>query len=103
MKKNLFGAGSRQFGWISCLLILGLGQVQAQQLRPGQNKAILNGGQGSIVELPGFLSESIPQLNYRKIVLPGPQFIISDDPEYIRIPEAIALKEAVQPGAVMLY
>jgi hypothetical protein len=103
MMKNLFGARSRQFGWIGCLLSLGLGQVQAQQLRPGQGKALLNSGQGSIVELPGFLSESIPQLNYRKIVLPGPQFIISDDPEYIRIPEAIALKEAVQPGAVRLY
>ena len=42
-------------------------------------------------------------INYQKTVLPGPQFIISDDPEYIRVPEAIALKEAVVPGAVRLY
>lgn len=36
-------------------------------------------------------------------MVPGPQFLISDDPEYIRIPEAIAMQEAVSPGAVRLY
>jgi len=75
-------------------------QVQAQVL---QDQAILKTKQGSIVELPGFLTEKIKQIDYQKIVLPGPQFIISDDPEYIRLPEAIALKEAVVPGAVRLY
>lgn len=77
--------------------------TQAQVLQSGSDKAILQTKQGSIVELPGFLTEKINQIDYQKIVLPGPQFIISDDPEYIRVPEAIALKEAVVPGAVRLY
>lgn len=75
----------------------------AQSLNPELNKALLQTNQGSIVELPGVLSEKIPTINYQKIVLPGPQFIISDDPEYIRQPEAIALREKVQPGTVRLY
>ncbi len=73
-------------------------------LKPELNSAILKTKQGSIVELPDFLSEKgIPNIGYRKIVLPGPQHIISDDPEYIRVPEAIALQEPVQPGSVRLY
>lgn len=72
-------------------------------IEPSLNKAILKTGQGKIVDLPGLLSEDIPQLDYRKIVLPGPQYLISDDPEYIRVPEAIAFQEAVTPGSVRLY
>lgn len=82
---------------------LTLGTLHAQKITPEHNQAILKTKQGSIVELPGFLSEKIPSIPYEKIVLPGPQYIISDDPEYIRVPEIIALKEAVQPGAVRLY
>ncbi len=84
-------------------LLLSGAHGQAQTFTSAQNKAILEIKQGSIVELPGLLSEKIPQIGYQKIVLPGPQFIISDDPEYIRVPESIALKEAVQPGTVRLY
>lgn len=76
---------------------------RAQVIRDEQAKELLQAKQGNIVELPGFLTEKIPFINYEKVVLPGPQFIISDDPEYIRQPEAMALKEAVQPGAVRLY
>jgi len=83
--------------------ICSFGVLQAQKITPEHNKAILNTKQGSIVELPGFLTEKMPSIPYQKIVLPGPQYIISDDPEYIRVPEIIALKEAVQPGTVRLY
>ncbi|WP_215224669.1 hypothetical protein [Echinicola shivajiensis] len=58
---------------------------------------------GDIVNLEGFLSEDFPKMNYDKTMIPGPQFIISDDPEYIRVPEAIAMQERVVPGAVRLY
>ncbi|HYK54957.1 MAG TPA: copper amine oxidase, partial [Flavisolibacter sp.] len=75
----------------------------AQQITPQQNAAILQTKQGSIVELSGFLTEKMPSVPYQKIVMPGPQYIISDDPEYIRVPEIIAVKEAVQPGTVRLY
>lgn len=77
--------------------------AQAQELKPELNSAILRAKQGSIVELPGFLTEKIPDIPYRKVVMPGPQYLIADDPEYIRIPEGIALRETVQPGAVRLY
>lgn len=85
------------------MLAGGLLQLNAQQLTPELNKRILEAKQGNIVELPGFLSEKIPGISYQKVVLPGPQFLISDDPEYIRVPEAVALREKVQPGAVRLY
>ncbi|HEX7367455.1 MAG TPA: copper amine oxidase [Pelobium sp.] len=58
---------------------------------------------GEVVQLPGFIDKDFEKIPYKKVVLPGPQFIISDDPEYIRVPEAIALKETVQPGSVRLY
>jgi hypothetical protein len=77
--------------------------ANGQQISTEQNKAILQAKQGSIVALPGFLRNDLPSIPYQKIVLPGPQYIISDDPEYIRVPEIIALREKVQPGTVRLY
>ena len=79
--------------------------VIAQTLTAEQNSSILNAKQGALIELPGFLNTeiNIPRLYYQKVVLPGPQFIISDDPEYIRVPEAIALQENVEPGRIRLY
>lgn len=58
---------------------------------------------GSIAILDGFLRTNFPKISYNKTVATGPQFIISDDPEYIRVSEAIALQEEVGPGAVRLY
>lgn len=85
------------------LLLLSSQLANAQTLPPALNQQLLNARQGSIVELPGMLTEQLPGINYQKIVLPGPQYIISDDPEYIRVPEAIALQEKVTPGSVRLY
>ncbi len=85
-------------GTLACAL-----QTNAQELTPELNRRLLTTQQGNIVELPGLLTEKLPQQEYRKIVMPGPQYLISDDPEYIRIPEAIAFREAVEPGTVRLY
>jgi hypothetical protein len=78
-------------------------KITAQSVTSEQNKSILLAGQGNTVNLSGFLTEKIPLIVYRKVILPGPQYIISDDPEYIRIPEAVAVREKVQPGTVRLY
>jgi hypothetical protein len=78
-------------------------QLPAQKITPQQNKALLEAKQGSIVHLDSFLTENISSIEYQKIVLPGPQYIISDDPEYIRVPEIVAIREKVQPGSVRLY
>ncbi len=77
--------------------------TNAQQLSPEQNKLLLYAKQGQIVLLPNFITQVFPILNYQKIILPGPQYIISDDPEYIRVPEIIAIREKVKPGTVRLY
>lgn len=84
-------------------LLLSSAISKAQSFSPALNKAVVATAQGHTVELPGFLTEKMTPIGYQKIVLPGPQYIISDDPEYIRVPESIALREAVQPGTVRLY
>jgi hypothetical protein len=95
----------KQPDWKTLLLACTLASLgaQAQELKPGLNNTILRTKQGSIVELPDLLTEKIPDIAYRKVVMPGPQYLIADDPEYIRVPEGIALQESVQPGAVRLY
>jgi len=85
------------------LLFICASELNAQVLSATQQEAVMKTKQGSTVQLQGFLSESIPSINYKKIILPGPQFLISDDPEYIKTPEGAVLKEMVQPGAVRLY
>src|SRR6186713_3104299 len=69
----------------------------------GVQAVLTKARQGQVVLLPGFFPGKIPELSYTKKVLSGPQFIISDDPEYIRDAECIALREKVSPGAVRLY
>ena len=96
MIRNVFVAAA--------LALTGLSlQSNAQLLSSGHNQAILQAKQGSIIQLSDFFNKELKSIEYDKIVMPGPQFIISDDPEYIRVPEAIVLKEPVQPGAVRLY
>lgn len=85
------------------LLVQTAASAQTANIDPGLNKTLLAAPQGSIVELPGILTEKLPMNTYQKIVQPGPQFLISDDPEYIRVPEGIAFREAVEPGTVRLY
>ncbi|NLR81404.1 copper amine oxidase [Chitinophaga eiseniae] len=87
---------------LSCALVTGY-LAHAQQVTAALNNVIKNTPQGHTMQVPGLLSEQIPALPYQKIVLPGPQFLISDDPEYIRVPEGVALREPVQPGSVRLY
>jgi len=87
---------------LAALSIFGA-KTYAQQLSKEQNQALLNAKQGAIVKLDGFLTEKTAQIPFQKYPTPGPQYIISDDPEYIRVPEAIALKESVVPGSVRFY
>jgi hypothetical protein len=84
-------------------LICGTMQLNAQTVKTEDAVSLLQAKQGDVVLLKDFFTIKPADIKYNKVVLPGPQFIISDDPEYIRIPEAIALKESVQPGSVRLY
>ncbi|MBN9295509.1 MAG: copper amine oxidase [Filimonas sp.] len=93
MKRILLAAG----------LLSACMQLKAQTITVEMNKAIVESKQGSIVNLPGILSEKFPSLDYSKIVLPGPQYFISDDPEYIRVEEAVAFRGYAEPGSVRFY
>nr|WP_121271564.1 copper amine oxidase [Pedobacter schmidteae] len=88
---------------LSLALICGATQLNAQTVDKNDAVSLLKAKQGNVVLLKDFFTIKPADIKYKKVVLPGPQFIISDDPEYIRIPEGIALKEAVQPGSVRLY
>lgn len=87
-------------------MVLGLfiaSSATSQQLSPSQKEAIFKTGRGQITQLPDFIEADFPLIEYEKTILPGPQFLISDDPEYIEVPEGIAMQESVSPGAVRLY
>lgn len=88
---------------LSLALVCGMLQLNAQVLNPEDAASLLKAKQGNVVLMKDFFAIKPADIKYNKVVLPGPQFIISDDPEYIRIPEGIALQEKVQPGAVRLY
>jgi len=75
----------------------------AQTLNANIEASLRKAKQGDIVILDGFLEPNFKKIPYKQTIVPSPQFIISDDPEYIRVPEAIAMQEEVQPGAVRLY
>lgn len=75
----------------------------AQNNLDAVSKVLSNAKRGEVVKLENFLRTDFPKINYHQHITPGPQFLIADDPEYIRIPEAIAMQEEVNPGAVRLY
>ncbi len=58
---------------------------------------------GDPVELKAIDFSMTKPVLYKLEVIDGPQYLISDDPEYIRIPEGVALREDVSPGNVRLY
>lgn len=94
MIKNIFS-----FVLVSFLL----NGVNAQTNMKNISSVLKNAIEGEVVVLDNFLDPNFKKIAYKQTISPGPQFLISDDPEYIRIPEAIAMQEEVQPGAVRLY
>lgn len=58
---------------------------------------------GQAIDLPVFPVHDLPAISYDKLPVPGPQFLFSDEPEYIRVPEGVAMREHVEPGRVRLY
>jgi hypothetical protein len=67
------------------------------------SKVLREAAPGQAVELPVFPLRDLPSIPYEKVIVPGPQFLFSDEPEYIRIPEGVAMREVVEPGRVRLY
>lgn len=75
----------------------------AQSKMKSISATLIGAKQGDVVILDDFLTMDFPKIAYDKAIIPGPQFMISDDPEYIRIPEAIVMQEQADAGAVRLY
>lgn len=88
---------------IVIFLIIAFQNSFSQTVSARVSEKLKIGKQGEIIQLPGFIDVNFMKIPLKKVVLPSPQFIISDDPEYIRLPEAIVLKETVEPGRVRLY
>ena len=75
----------------------------ADQPTSSTSEILLSAAPGHAVNVPDFPFKSIPAMDYEQVILPGPQFLFSDEPEYIRVPEGVAMREPVEPGAVRLY
>ena len=61
-------------------LFSGITGINAKSITTDQNHALLQALPGAGVNLEGFLTEKLPLIDYRKIILPGPQYIISRIP-----------------------
>jgi len=59
--------------------------------------------EGQSIEIENIKPEEWRKLTYSKQNLSSPQYLISDDPEYIRVPEAAGMREMVEPGLVRVY
>lgn len=85
------------------LATLLLSCVSAQTDPKSISATLKKAKEGEVVVLDKFLDPNFKKIAFKQTIAPGPQFVISDDPEYIRIPEAIAMQEDVNPGTVRLY
>lgn len=93
----------RKAGLTFALATATMASLYGQTVTSEQQRLLRTAKQGTVIELDGLLSTAFDKIPYTQTILPGPQFIISDDPEYIRSAEAMVLRENVAPGAVRLY
>lgn len=93
----------------AALLVAGCGVLRGDLSTVGPqadlatSQALLNTPQGHAVELPGVDIEGAVHVPYKQVIMPGPALVFSDDPEYVRVPEGIAMQEDVDAGRVRLY
>ena len=66
------------------------------------NRNLIAGTPGAILSLADLRHKELPFVPYSRSAS-GPQFVFSDDPEYLRVPEGAAVREEVRPGVVRLY
>lgn len=75
--------------------VVGMAELQA---------ALKSARPGDVVQTPFTDTTSVRPLALQiSPVAGGPQFLLSDKPEYFRTGDGIAMQEDVQPGAVRLY
>jgi len=87
------------------LLSLSLLTSSGSEPVPGEESQLSSARQGALLRLDA-LAESrrnLPRIPITLSAEPGPQFLLSDKPEYFLNGNGIALQEAVRPGLVRLY
>ncbi len=69
------------------------------------NRRLVQAHPGQIVLVEGLDlgEESIPVIQVARVDAGGPQFLVSDKPEYFRTGDGIAMQERIEPGRVRLY
>ena len=93
---------------VKALLLLPIhfadGLSPAVELSPDEQEALQAARQGGLVRLEGLAARrrELPRVPLSISGEPGPQFVLSDKPEYFPA-NGIALQEEVKPGTVRLY
>lgn len=77
-------------------------QLTAEQ-HSALSAAVLAPKQGALIRLEPFVLGSAKDLEIEKILKPGPQYLFSDEPESVKVPEGVLLRENVESGRVRLY
>lgn len=81
----------------------GFAEAPRRDVPPTVSQVLKAAKPGQTVELKDYSLNEIPEIPYTTLVQPGPQFLISDDPEYIRVAEACPFRARVEPGRVRFY
>ena len=79
--------------------------LAAAELNPAEEDALRSASQGAVVRMEEFLKgrADLPRVPIQVGDAEGPQFLLSDRPEYFLTGNGIALQEEVKPGSVRLY
>ncbi len=88
--------------FLNLSMSLAIPTTGSQQVSSQLSASILAAGQGAIVDVGDLSMPDLPTIPYRKEAS-GPQFVFSDDPEYIRVPEGATVRETLKPGRARLY
>jgi hypothetical protein len=74
-------------------------------LNAADEEALRKASQGAVVRMENFMKDrrDLPRLTVKIDEAQGPQFLLSDRPEYFLTENGIALQEEVKPGVVRLY
>lgn len=79
------------------------GSSAAHNVAPKLGAAILAAPPGGIVDVGDLHLPDLPRVAWQRVSAGGPPFILSDAPEYFRVPEGAGVREPLDPGRARLY
>jgi len=87
---------------LSFIFILIMGRAMAMDIPEKVGQTLLSAQQGELIKIDNFDMRNLPTVDW-KSEPSEMQYIFSDDPEYLRVPECAAVREKVKPGIFRLY